>query len=189
MEVIVKNILCIFTIKNGEIYILLDNNKVPCITCDDDINTINKNYIDKLNIPNLKLEQTYTFSEKQDDKLTFYILFNDIVNYNNILEDFTLFSIDDVKDNQFIVKGIEYLQKNIVNINYLEEIYNEEFVLPELQKLLEKVLNKKFDRRNFRKKLLSQNIIEQVDKIEDKNLGRPAKLYKFSETINNVKII
>ena len=84
MEVIVKNIICIFTIKNGEVYIVINDNRVPCIVCDNEIDIVNKNYIDDLNINDLDLKQTYTFSEKTDDKLIFYILFNDIVNYDSV---------------------------------------------------------------------------------------------------------
>ena len=188
MEVIVNNVLCIFTIKNGNIYILADDNKIPCIVCSDKIDVINKNYVDRLNLPNLNLKQTYTFSEKKDDKLIFYILFNDILNYD-LVKDKELILIDEIDDNKFINKSMTYLKDNIVSTKNLIKIFDSEFALPELQKLLENILNTKFDRRNFRKKLLNQNIIEQIDKIEDKNFGRPAKLYKFKDDIKNIKVI
>lgn len=188
MEVIVNNILCIFTIKNGNIYILADDNKIPCIVCSDKIDIVNKNYVDRLNLSNLNLKQTYTFSEKNDNKLIFYILFNDIVNYD-LLKDKELILIDEIDNNKFVNKSMKYLQKNIVNTNNLTKIFNKEFALPELQKLLEKVLNIKYDRRNFRKKLLNQNLIEQIDKKDNNSFGRPAKLYKFNENIKDIKIL
>ena len=188
MEISVKNILCIFTIKNGEIYILIDNNKIPCIICNNEIDIVNKEYLDKLNI-DLNLKQTYTFSEIKDNQLIFYILFNDIVSHDKISNNLELISFEEVKDDKFIAKGLEYLKENIVDINILKKIFNNEFALPELQKLLEKVLNKKIDRRNFRKKLLSQNFIEQVDKNEETNFGRPAKLYRFKESIKDIRIM
>lgn len=188
MQIIVKNVICIFTIKNGEIYIVIKDNKIPCITCDNDIDMVNSNYIKLLDINNLDLNQTYTFSEKKDNILTFYILFNDIINYKDINNDLDLLPLEEVKDDKFIVKGIEYLKNNIVIDKNLNKILNDEFVLPELQKILEKVLDKKFDRRNFRKKLLSQNIIEMVDKTNNSEFGRPANLYKFRK-IDGKKII
>ena len=188
MEVVVNNILCIFTIKDGNIYILVDDNKIPCVTCSDKIDIINKNYLDKLNLSNLNLNQTYTFSEKVDEKLVFYILFNDIINYD-LLKNHKLVLIDEISDNKFIKKSMIYLKKNISDISNLRKIFDNEFALPDLQKLLENVLNTKFDRRNFRKKLLNQNIIEQIDKIDNNSFGRPAKLYKFKENIENVKIV
>ena len=188
MQIIVKNVICIFTIKNGEICIVIKDNKIPCITCDNDIDMVNSNYIKLLDINNLDLNQTYTFSEKKDNILTFYILFNDIINYKDINNDLDLLPLEEVKDDKFIVKGIEYLKNNIVIDKNLNKILNDEFVLPELQKILEKVLDKKFDRRNFRKKLLSQNIIEMVDKTNNSEFGRPANLYKFRK-IDGKKII
>ena len=188
MEVIVKNIICIFTIKDGEVYIVLEDNKVPCIVCNNEIDIVNKNYINDLNIDNLDLKQTYTFSEKKDDKLTFYILFNDIVNYDSV-KNLNLISLDKVENSKFLSKSVDYLKNNIVINNKLNKVINKEFGLPELQKLLEKVLMKKFDRRNFRKKLLNSNIIEQLDRKDNTNFGRPAKLYKFKENIKDIKIL
>lgn len=52
-----------------------------------------------------------------------------------------------------------------------------EFSLTELQKLYEAVYNKKLDKRNFRKKILSLDLLEPVDKVSSE-LGRPAQLYK-----------
>lgn len=181
MQVVVKNIICIFTVRDGEVFIIVDNKKVPCIVCNDDINIINNNYLSKLKIDNLNLKQTYTFSEKKDDILTFYILFNDIVNYNDIKENLDLVSLENIKYDKFITKSIDYLKSNIVIDDNLNKIFNSEFAIPELQKLLENILNKKFDRRNFRKKLINQNIIQPVDKISNNLSGRPAKLYKFKK--------
>ena len=187
MQVIVKNIICIFTIKNGEVYVVLDGDKIPCIICDNNIDTINKNYLKTFNINKLNLKQTYTFSENKDDILTFYILFNSIVSYNDV-QDLNLIAVNEIKDDEFISKGLEYLKENIIVNKNLEKILSNEFALPELQKLLENVLGKSFDRRNFRKKLISQNIIEPVDKINNSDFGRPAKLYKF-KNIEERKII
>ena len=181
MQVVVKNIICIFTVRDGEVFIIVDNKKVPCIVCNDDINIINNNYLSKLKIDNLNLKQTYTFSEKKDDILTLYILFNDIVNYNDIKENLDLVSLENIKYDKFITKSIDYLKSNIVIDDNLNKIFNSEFAIPELQKLLENILNKKFDRRNFRKKLINQNIIQPVDKTSNNLSGRPAKLYKFKK--------
>lgn len=51
------------------------------------------------------------------------------------------------------------------------------FTLTELQRLYESVYNEKLDKRNFRKKILSLDLVEPVDKILNE-LGRPAQLYK-----------
>ena len=53
------------------------------------------------------------------------------------------------------------------------------FTLPELQKVYEIILNKQFDRRNFRKKFLQLGLIENTGLTQDVKGHRPANLYKF----------
>jgi 8-oxo-dGTP diphosphatase len=59
------------------------------------------------------------------------------------------------------------------------ELLPEKFTLPEIQTLYETILDKKFDRRNFPNKLLSQEIIVKLD--EKRNIGqhRSPFLYTF----------
>ncbi len=60
--------------------------------------------------------------------------------------------------------------------------------MPELQKVYEAILGKEFDRRNFRKKILNLNIVEDTNltmKFEGK---KPAKLYKFKDNIENKSV-
>ena len=52
-----------------------------------------------------------------------------------------------------------------------------QFTLSELQKLYEAVLAEKLDKRNFRNKILSLDLVEVLDEVK-KELGRPAQLYK-----------
>lgn len=188
MQVVVKNIICIFTIKDGEVYVALDNNKLPSIKCSDNIDLVNKNYINKLNIDGLNLKQAYTFSEKKDDILTFYILFNDIINYDNLKGKLDIIPLNEMKNDIFISKSINFFRNDVIINKNLMKIFNKEFALPELQKLLEDILGKCFDRRNFRKKLINGNIIEPVDKVSNSDFGRPAKLYRF-KNIDERKII
>lgn len=81
--------------------------------------------------------------------------------------------------NEILDKNLEELRKQIVNTNILKDFYSGSFTMPELLKTYEVILNKKIDRRNFRKKLL--NFVEEENK-EIKFLGnKPAKLYKFKD--------
>ena len=61
-------------------------------------------------------------------------------------------------------------------------MFPNEFTIPEIQKTYEAILNKKFDRRNFRKKLLNLNLIEDTKRTGKFEGKRPAKLYKFKKT-------
>ena len=51
--------------------------------------------------------------------------------------------------------------------------------MPEIQKAYESILNEKFDRRNFRRKLINTNLIEDTNKEVKFEGTKPAKLYQF----------
>ena len=184
MNVVVKNIINIFTIIEGKINLLVYNNDLIKIDCLDDLDIVNKNYINNnLNIKDLNLKQCYTFSNKENT-LELTILYVDIVNIENIkLNDkFSFIELEKLdKDNIYINKSIEYLKRELVLNSTIKRLYPNEFILPEIQKIYEDLLEKKYDRRNFRKKLIKLDVIEDLDKISSSKTGRPAKLYKFKE--------
>lgn len=59
------------------------------------------------------------------------------------------------------------------------QLLPKKFTLTELQKLYEIILNKKLDKRNFRKKIFSFNIVEPTSETKMEGIHRPATLYKF----------
>ena len=63
------------------------------------------------------------------------------------------------------------------------------FTLPQLQTLYESIYNTKFDSRNFRKKILSLNILEKTNLKDKSNSRKGAFLFGFKENtlINNQK--
>ncbi len=101
------------------------------------------------------------------------------------VEDYKWVDVNEIQDdllldhNEVINVALETLRNQI----FIEPIgYNllpEKFTLPEIQTLYETILNKKFDRRNFPNKLLSQEVIVKLD--EKRNIGqhRSPFLYKF----------
>ena len=103
------------------------------------------------------------------------------------------FPIDEVPkmvyDHGDILKDtICFLRKELTNIELLKKLFPSDFTMPELQNIFEEILGKKLDRRNFRKKIINLDILEDTgDKNNIKN-GRPAKLYRFKETENNIDI-
>ena len=60
--------------------------------------------------------------------------------------------------------------------------------MPELQKTYEAILAKKFDRRNFRKKILNLDLIEDTNKSDKFEGNKPAKVYKFKDVIQDKDI-
>ncbi len=59
------------------------------------------------------------------------------------------------------------------------ELLPEKFTLTQLQMLYEAILNKKLDKRNFRKKMLSYGFLKELDEKQKGVSYRAAKLYKF----------
>ena len=57
----------------------------------------------------------------------------------------------------------------------------EDFTIPQLQTLYECIYQKKLDNRNFRKKLLSFNILIKTDKKDKSGSKKGAFLYKFDQ--------
>ncbi len=98
--------------------------------------------------------------------------------------DATWMSISDIPllaydHNKLLEEGIKTLRERIVETNILKSLYPDGFTIPEIQKVYETILDKKFDRRNFRKKLLSLNFIKDTNKYKNFEGKKPAKIYKF----------
>jgi len=61
------------------------------------------------------------------------------------------------------------------------ELLPEKFTLVQLQDLYEAIYQKKVDKRNFRKKILSMGILEKLDEKEKETSKKGAYYYKFNE--------
>ncbi len=59
------------------------------------------------------------------------------------------------------------------------------FTLPQLQTLYECIYNTKFDSRNFRKKILSLNVLEKTNLKDKSNSRKGAFLFGFKENVIN----
>ena len=91
--------------------------------------------------------------------------------------------------NEILLDALENLKKQIEKTNILKSLFPNEFTIPELQKVYESILNKEFDRRNFRRKLITMNLIKDTNKTKVFAGNKPAKLYKFNEEIEDNKSV
>lgn len=73
-----------------------------------------------------------------------------------------------------------WLQKRIQEHPLAFNLLPEKFSLRELQNLYEAILGVSLDRRNFRKKFFSMDLLEDVGEYEVNVPHRPGKLYKFN---------
>lgn len=84
-------------------------------------------------------------------------------------------------------RAIHRLQSKLAYSNIICYLLQDEFPLSELQKAYEIILDKKLDKRNFRKKINSLKLVKKIGKKNMSTAYRPAELYKF--TNKDYKII
>lgn len=210
-----ETLITIFTVDKGNLSVLLVRKKddpykgywiLPgnmlknTETLEDNITDA---VLDDTGLLNVYIEQCYTFSslKRNPDERVIATSFMGIVDSKSaeikrqerpeVVSEW--FSIDAIPkmayDNEEVIKrNIDYLKKKIVNSNVLKSLFPSDFTLPELQKVYEQILGKKLDRRNFRKRFISLNLIEDTN---EKNIGcsgRPAKLYRFKDEIKQIDL-
>ncbi len=61
------------------------------------------------------------------------------------------------------------------------ELLPPKFTLSALQQLYEVVLEKELDKRNFRKKVLAMDLLEELNEVEEGVAHRAARLYRFNK--------
>ena len=81
--------------------------------------------------------------------------------------------------NEIFDSCLETLREIIFETDILKTLFVDGFTLPELQEVCEVILNKEFDRRNFRKWLLLNDMIEDTNKEVTYKGRKPAKIYVF----------
>lgn len=135
-----------------------------------DINRIPDERI--LGISCIGLTDSVTVSLKQEETSIEYDWFN-IKSLPKMIYDHS----------QIATKAIIDLKKILDDFKLLKRLFPSDFTLPELQKVYEQILGIELDRRNFRKKIVSLDVIEATGENNIGESGRPAKLYRFKDEI------
>ena len=205
-----ETLISIFSVFDGELKVLLlRKNTEPykgywilpgnLLRCDKTIeNNITDAVYDLTGLTNVYIEQTYSFSAL--DRNPDYRLI--AISHIGLVDSTTVeikreerenvesewFKITDLPklafDHEMILnKNIKYLYSKIINSNILKILFPSDFTLPELQKVYEQVLDKPLDRRNFRKKFIALDLVEDTLEKNTGFNGRPAKLYRFKDDI------
>jgi 8-oxo-dGTP diphosphatase len=96
------------------------------------------------------------------------------------------FKIDEVPalafdHNLILTKAINRLKAKLTYEPIGFDLLPKEFLFSDLENLYCTILEKEIDRRNFRKKILSFEIVEETDRFSPVKSGRPAKLFKFNK--------
>ena len=206
----IETLIGVFTIDKGQIKVLLMHKKeepykgywvLPGAELAND-ETLEDNVVDvvydKIGLPKLYVEQCYTFSNIDRNPETRVLA----TSYLGLIDNITLklkmeekegvelgwFDVNAIPktayDHELVIqKLLQYFKTKIINSNILKILFPSDFTLPELQRVYEQVLDIKLDRRNFRKKLINLGYIIDTGDMNEGYTGRPAKLYRFNEEI------
>lgn len=127
------------------------------------------------------VEQLYTISrtENKDFDIT-------IVYFILIAERYVKAKVEWVKaiaasDRSIVEYAKKRLQWKIEYTNIVYSLLPEEFVFGQLQQVYEAILGKSIDKRNFRKKIFSLNILKDTGKKRALGRARPAQVYSFRD--------
>jgi 8-oxo-dGTP diphosphatase len=151
---------------------------------------------EETNVSDIYLEQLYTFGEPDRDPRTrvitvayFALLGTDQAGELQIhgatdVDDarwWNVYSLPELAfDHDRIIQyGLQRLRWKLqwTALGFL--LLPEEFTLSELQRVYETVLHEPLDKRNFRRKMLAADVLEETGNLREGD-HRPAKLYRFT---------
>lgn len=140
------------------------------------------------------LEQLYTFDSPERDprghaiSVTYMGLTRNLTPVAGGTTEYPLFfPVDNLPDNvaydhhKIIEYAMARLRSKLTYTNAIFALLPKLFTLTQLQTAYEIILNQTLDKRNFRKKFLSLDLMQQTDELIREGAHRPARLYKFNQ--------
>ena len=203
--------IVIFTIKENELKILLVKRKIEpfkdkwalpggFVRIDESLEQAAKRELEEeTGVKNIYLEQLYTFGNLERDPRgrVITVAYMALINSNEI----KLQATTDVSDAQwFSIKKIPQLafdHKKILDYSLKRlkwkfeyttvafSLLQKKFALSKIQKIYEIIFGKKFDKRNFNKKILTLNILKEEGINKDVPY-RPPMLYSLKKDIGDI---
>ena len=151
--------------------------------------------MEETGVKDIYLEQLYTFGDPDRDPREHVVT---VAHYALVnLADHTVqaatdarkaawFALEDIPalafdHDQILSTALERLRGKVRYQPIGFELLPHKFALRQLQNLYEQVLDRKLDKRNFRKKILSMDILKELDEIETDVSHRAARLYSFDK--------
>jgi len=83
--------------------------------------------------------------------------------------------------NLILEKALQSLRLSLNDYPVGKDLLSEKFTMPELRRLYETILNRKLDRRNFQKQILSMGILERLKEKKKGGAHRSPFLYRFDK--------
>lgn len=81
---------------------------------------------------------------------------------------------------EIVIKALAKLKRHLESSSVAFQLLPDKFTLTELQRVYELILGRSLDKRNFRKKILSSDILRDTGETKMEGYHRPAQLYAFS---------
>lgn len=145
-------------------------------------------------VKDVYLEQLYTFGDVKRDPRTriVTIAYMALVDSQKIklqastdASDVGWFDVDSLPSLAFdhdkiISCALDRLRAKLSYSNIAFSLLPKYFTLTQIQKIYEIILGHEIDKRNFRKKLFSLEIVKETDKMLDGVAHRPARLYELT---------
>lgn len=85
------------------------------------------------------------------------------------------------RNDEVIDHALRRLRAKLDYSNVAYSLLPREFTLSQLQRTYEAILSRTLDKRNFRKRILSLDIVEATGRVAGEGRHRPAQLYRFRE--------
>lgn len=82
---------------------------------------------------------------------------------------------------QILAAALARLQGKVRYVPLGFELLPPKFTLSQLQRVYEAILERPFDKRNFRKKILDMGLLIETDEVEQGTPYRPARLFQFDK--------
>ena len=148
---------------------------------------------EKTGVQDLYLEQLYTFGEAHRDPtahtvaVAYFALVppgKHALTRGEKYAEIDWFPVSDLPElaydhNAMATTARQRLQAKLSYTNIIYSLLPSEFTLSELQTIYEVILDKQFDRRNFRRKILTLGLLKPLQKTR-RGAHRPAVLFSFT---------
>lgn len=153
---------------------------------------------EKTNVENIYIEQLYTFGDplRRTDARVITCAYFALIRE----EDVNVFESKDVEwhrvydlpplafDHKEIIEySLKRTRERLEMCPVAYQLLSEKFTLTEMQKSYELIMNKKLDKRNFRKKALTTEGLRELNEFSKSKSKRPARLYTFDKINLNSK--
>jgi 8-oxo-dGTP diphosphatase len=182
--------LVVFTIIDRKLMLYFPDNQTPISTVPGEAldSRAVKIFQDHFSIkPNEGyLEQLYTFEKIEKKETVIDIVYFILVSADTMkrIEMEKWIEYKKISSRHPDIKILDYavqrLRWKVEYTNVIFSLLTNRFTLSELQETYEAVLDKKLDKRNFRKKILSLGLIKSTRKYKQGFRARPALLYQAS---------